>query len=1083
MICLRPGWIALVAVLITTHASYGQTDSLVLSSGTTAANHTVSLNLTLTSPAGSEPSAVQWSLTFPASNITSISATAGTSATNAGKTLTCASGAGVYTCLATGMNANIITNGTLAVINVTVAAGVTSTSIGLGNSIASSGSGTAISLTVTGGVISSDATPPTVSITAPAANATVSNTITVSANASDNVAVADVQFQLDGVNLGADLTTAPYSISWNTTTATNGSHTLTAIAHDTSGNKATSTAVPVTVSNTSSGIPTAGLIGYWNFDEDAGTIAHDTSGSGYNGTVNNAVWVPGKINFAVSFNGNSSDVVTPNIALGSTFSISTWVNPAAVQQGGYARIAETQYSPGFYLGTNITGTAYKLIVNGAAGATGTCGLSYGCAEGGAVTTGWHLVTATFDGATARLYLDGVVVGSDTFTLGNTSLPLYIGRYFGSNGFGWNGAIDEVRLYNRALSATEVAAILTAGGGSIPPPDTTPPTVSVTAPAANTTVSNTITVSANATDNVAVADVQFQLDGVNLGADLTAAPYAISWNTTTVTNGSHTLTAIAHDTSGNKGTSTAVTVTVSNATGPPTSGLIGYWNFDENLGTVAHDTSGSGYNGTVNNAAWVSGKVNSAVSFNGYSSDVVTPNIPLGSTFSLSVWVNPAVTLQGAYSRVAETQYLPGFYLGTNASGARYKFIVNGGNGATGTCGISYGCAEGGAISSGWHLLAATFDGTTGKLYVDGVLVGSDTFTPTNTNLPLYIGRYFAGNGNGWNGVLDEVRLYNRALSAAEVLTILNATGGSSDTTPPTVSITAPAANATVSNTITVSATAGDNVAVADVQFQLDGVNLGADLTTAPYSISWDTTAASNGTHNLTAIARDTSGNKTTSAVVSVTVSNTAPIPTAGLIGYWNFDEDTGTIAHDTSGSGYNGTVNNAGWVSGKVNWALSFNGSSSDVVTPNILLGGAFSISAWVNPAAAQGEYARIAETQYSPGFYLGTNFVGSGYKFIVNGASGATGLCGLSYGCAEGGTVTAGWHLVTATFDGTTGKLYVDGVLAGSDTFTPANTNLPLNIGRYFGSNGFGWNGVIDEVRLYNRALSAAEVTAIFSH
>ena len=456
MIRLRPGWIALVAVLITTHASYGQTDSLVLSSGTTAANHTVSLNLTLTSPAGSEPSAVQWSLTFPASNITSISATAGTSATNAGKILTCASGAGVYTCLATGMNANIITNGTLAVINVTVAAGVTSTSIGLGNSIASSGSGTAISLTVTGGVISSDATPPTVSITAPAANATVSNTITVSANASDNVAVADVQFQLDGVNLGADLTSAPYSISWNTTTVTNGSHTLTAIAHDTSGNKGTSTAVTVTVSN-ATGPPTSGLIGYWNFDEDTGTIAHDTSGSGYNGTVNNAGWVSGKVNSALSFNGSSSDVVTPNILLGGAFSISAWVNPAAAQ-GEYARIAETQYSPGFYLGTNFVGSGYKFIVNGASGATGLCGLSYGCAEGGTVTAGWHLVTATFDGTTGKLYVDGVLAGSDTFTPANTNLPLNIGRYFGSNGFGWNGVIDEVRLYNRALSAAEVTAI-------------------------------------------------------------------------------------------------------------------------------------------------------------------------------------------------------------------------------------------------------------------------------------------------------------------------------------------------------------------------------------------------------------------------------------------------------------------------------------------------------------------------------------------------------------------------------------------------------------------------------------------------
>ncbi len=94
-----------------------------------------------------------------------------------------------------------------------------------------------------------DITPPTVSITSPATGSTVSNTVTVSANASDNVGVAGVQFKLDGVNLGAEDTISPYSISWNTTTATNGSHTLTALARDAEGNQTTSSGVAVTVSN------------------------------------------------------------------------------------------------------------------------------------------------------------------------------------------------------------------------------------------------------------------------------------------------------------------------------------------------------------------------------------------------------------------------------------------------------------------------------------------------------------------------------------------------------------------------------------------------------------------------------------------------------------------------------------------------------------------------------------------------------------------------------------------------------------------------------------------------------------------
>ena len=100
-------------------------------------------------------------------------------------------------------------------------------------------------------------------------------------------------------------------------------------------------------------------------------------------------------------------------------------------------------------------------------------------------------------------------------------------------------------------------------------------------------------------------------------------------------------------------------------------------------------------------------------------------------------------------------------------------------------------------------------------------------------------------------------------------------GGTGETTPPTVSLSAPAGGATVSGSVTVSATASDNVGVAGVQFKVDGVNVGAEDTAAPYSISWDTSTALNGTRSLTAVARDAAGNQTTSAARTVTVSNTA----------------------------------------------------------------------------------------------------------------------------------------------------------------------------------------------------------------
>jgi Bacterial Ig domain len=104
-----------------------------------------------------------------------------------------------------------------------------------------------------------------------------------------------------------------------------------------------------------------------------------------------------------------------------------------------------------------------------------------------------------------------------------------------------------------------------GGGT--PADTTPPTVTLTAPNAGT-VSGTVTVSASASDTVGVTGVQFRLQGANLGAEDTTNPYSTSWNTTTVPNGSYTLTAIARDAAGNTTTSASRTVTVSNTSAPP-----------------------------------------------------------------------------------------------------------------------------------------------------------------------------------------------------------------------------------------------------------------------------------------------------------------------------------------------------------------------------------------------------------------------------------------------------------------------------------------------------------------------------------
>jgi hypothetical protein len=120
---------------------------------------------------------------------------------------------------------------------------------------------------------------------------------------------------------------------------------------------------------------------------------------------------------------------------------------------------------------------------------------------------------------------------------------------------------DASLYSLNATVND-AVILGAGAGA----DTTPPAVRITSPADGATVSGTVSVEADASDNEAVAGVRFFVDGAQIGSEDAEAPYSVAWDTSTAADGSHTLTAAARDAAGNSGTSSPVTVTVANAGG-------------------------------------------------------------------------------------------------------------------------------------------------------------------------------------------------------------------------------------------------------------------------------------------------------------------------------------------------------------------------------------------------------------------------------------------------------------------------------------------------------------------------------------
>jgi Bacterial Ig domain/Divergent InlB B-repeat domain/Fibronectin type III domain len=166
----------------------------------------------------------------------------------------------------------------------------------------------------------------------------------------------------------------------------------------------------------------------------------------------------------------------------------------------------------------------------------------------------------------------------------------------------------------------------------------------------------------------------------------------------------------------------------------------------------------------------------------------------------------------------------------------------------------------------------------------GISCGTTCSTSFTTGTPVTLtaapaaGSTFAGWSGGCAGTGPCTLTMNAPTAVAATFALQTLSPSPpSDTTPPTVAITAPPAGATVTGTVTVTATATDNVGVVGVQFQLDGVSLGAEVATPPYAAAWTTTVTPDGAHVLTAVARDAAGNKATSPGVSVTVANTAPV--------------------------------------------------------------------------------------------------------------------------------------------------------------------------------------------------------------
>lgn len=433
-------------------------------------------------------------------------------------------------------------------------------------------------------------------------------------------------------------------------------------------------------------------------------------------------------------------------------------------------------------------------------------------------------------------------------------------------------------------------------------------------------------------------------------------------------------------------------------------LKGYWRMDELAENTALDYSScNGNHGTlVNQPGWANGIREGAVSFNGANSYIEIPDsssLDGMNALTVSVWVNLAKIPAPGKSYVLVGK-------DANSSQASYRLAINasgGGHFVVNTGGNWYGAGTKaeftGLVPGVWYHIVGVYDGTNVKVYINGSLQGTGSQPISgaivNGTSPLRLGFSAASSTDiqVLNGRMDEVRIYNRALSVTEINELNQIAGCGSDS----------------------------------------------------------------------------------------------------LTGHWRMDEASGSTVSDSSPCGMNSGIlrGGAGWTTGKNGAAISLDGVDDYAEIPDhSSLGGmsALTVSAWVklDQLPSSGKYFTVAGKDQSGSeasyrIAIGSN--GTGH-FVVS----TTGNYWYTAGTQANFTTALSpgtWYYITGTYDGTTVKVYVNGSLQGSGSQAISgmivNGTSPLRIGYPTSSNVGYFKGAVDDVRIYDRALTGAELTALY--
>ncbi len=707
---------------------------------------------------------------------------------------------------------------------------------------------------------------------------------------------------------------------------------------------------------------------------------------------------------------------------------------------------------------------------------------------------WHHVVCVRDAAADmnRLYVDGVKEDSLYFDYANGfggTVDLNIGYLLLSSHYRYEGIVDEVATYDVALTDTEILAHYMNGlggmgycaGDSVAPMITSDPVLSGRV---GELYSYDVAAAGNPVPH-------YGLLTYPAGMTIDSLTGLIEWTPTA--EGDYPVEIEAYNSEGADTQSYMLNILEPGAC--PVD-MISYWKLDETSGTTYTDFYG-GNDGSASPSPpspSVDAVVGGAQDFNGTSNYITAPDNDsfdwsATSSFSIECWCR--FTTIGGQNKVMvgrdQSGGNPHWWLGARSSDGFPIFYLldssSSGDFCLGSAAIN---------NDAWHHLVAVRDESVDmiRLYVDGVKVDSTFFDygagfGASTQLDIGYMAYNYSPQYYYDGLLDEVALYDRALNEAEIaLHYSNGLLGigycSADSTAPAIT-SIPDTIAYVGELYSYSV---DATGYPSPHYALLDYPAGMSIDSLSGVIEWTPAAA--GEFDVSVEAYNSEGADTQS--YSITVEEAPPCPVE-MIHYWKLDETVAADYVDDVGGNDATCVNCPAPVTGAVGGAQFFDGSDDEVYAPDDGTfdwnkDASFSICYWMKTGASTSGN-RVVISRDDPGtnlhWWIGCDDTGR-ERFQLRDVNGDGAYIG------DKGNVLNDdeWHFVVAVRDNSVdmNRIYVDGVKIDSayhDYAAGFESNVELNIGYIDLSGHYRFEGIIDEVAVFDKALTGAEITAFY--